>query len=153
MPNDDITHPIPDLTGYITEGQIALDRGLNLKGIYPPVAILPSLSRLMKDGIGEGFTGEDHPDLSNQLFASYAKVQEVRSLASVIGEDELSAIDKEYLKFGNAFENQFLNQGKNENRTISATLSLGWRLLGLLPKEELDRVSPEILEKYYPKNA
>ena len=153
MPNDDITHPIPDLTGYITEGQIALDRGLNLKGIYPPVAILPSLSRLMKDGIGEGFTGEDHPDLSNQLFASYAKVQEVRSLASVIGEDELSAIDKEYLKFGNAFENQFLNQGKNENRTISATLSLGWQLLGLLPKEELDRVSPEILEKYYPKNA
>ena len=107
----------------------------------------------MKDGIGEGFTGEDHPDLSNQLFASYAKVQEVRSLASVIGEDELSAIDKEYLKFGNAFENQFLNQGKNENRTISATLSLGWQLLGLLPKEELDRVSPEILEKYYPKNA
>jgi len=91
--------------------------------------------------------------LSNQLFASYAKVQEVRSLASVIGEDELSAIDKEYLKFGNAFENQFLNQGKNENRTISATLSLGWQLLGLLPKEELDRVSPEILEKYYPKNA
>lgn len=153
MPNDDITHPIPDLTGYITEGQIALDRGLNLKGIYPPVAILPSLSRLMKDGIGEGFTGEDHPDLSNQLFASYAKVQEVRSLASVIGEDELSVIDKEYLKFGNAFENQFLNQGKNENRTISATLSLGWQLLGLLPKEELDRVSPEILEKYYPKNA
>ena len=153
MPNDDITHPIPDLTGYITEGQIALDRGLNLKGIYPPVAILPSLSRLMKDGIGEGFTGEDHPDLSNQLFASYAKVQEVRSLASVIGEDELSAIDKEYLKFGTAFENQFLNQGKNENRTISATLSLGWQLLGLLPKEELDRVSPEILEKYYPKNA
>ena len=153
MPNDDITHPIPDLTGYITEGQIALDRGLNLKGIYPPVAILPSLSRLMKDGIGEGFTGEDHPDLSNQLFASYAKVQEVRSLASVIGEDELSAIDKEYLKFGNAFEDQFLNQGKNENRTISATLSLGWQLLGLLPKEELDRVSPEILDKYYPKNA
>ena len=153
MPNDDITHPIPDLTGYITEGQIALDRGLNLKGIYPPVAILPSLSRLMKDGIGEGFTGEDHPDLSNQLFASYAKVQEVRSLASVIGEDELSAIDKEYLKVGNAFEIQFLNQGKNENRTISATLSLGWQLLGLLPKEELDRVSPEILEKYYPKNV
>ncbi len=153
MPNDDITHPIPDLTGYITEGQIALDRGLNLKGIYPPVAVLPSLSRLMKDGIGEGFTGEDHPDLSNQLFASYAKVQEVRSLASVIGEDELSAIDKEYLKFGAAFENRFLNQGKNENRTISATLSLGWQLLGMLPKEELDRVSPEILEKYYPNNA
>lgn len=153
MPNDDITHPIPDLTGYITEGQIALDRSLNLKGIYPPVAILPSLSRLMKDGIGEGFTREDHPDLSNQLFASYAKVQEVRSLASVIGEDELSAIDKEYLKFGNEFENQFLNQGKQENRTISATLSLGWQLLGLLPKEELDRVSPEILEKYYPKQA
>lgn len=152
MPNDDITHPIPDLTGYITEGQITLDRSLNLMGIYPPVAVLPSLSRLMKDGIGEGFTGPDHPDLSNQLFASYAKVQEVRSLASVIGEDELSDIDKIYLKFGEAFENKFLNQGKNENRTISSTLSLGWRLLGILPKEELDRVSPDILDKYYPKS-
>lgn len=153
MPNDDITHPIPDLTGYITEGQIVLDRALSLKGVYPPVAVLPSLSRLMKDGIGENFTREDHPDLSNQLFASYAKVQEVRSLASVIGEDELSAIDKEYLKFGSAFETQFLNQGKYENRTISDTLSLGWRLLGLLPKEELDRVNPEILETYYLANV
>ena len=142
MPNDDITHPIPDLTGYITEGQIALDRGLNLKGIYPPVAILPSLSRLMKDGIGEGFTGEDHPDLSNQLFASYAKVQEVRSLASVIGEDELSAIDKEYLKFGNAFEIQFLNQGKNENGAIPATLSLGWQLFGTSPQRGTGQSEP-----------
>lgn len=152
MPNDDITHPIPDLTGYITEGQIVLDRTLNLKSIYPPVAVLPSLSRLMKDGIGKDFTGEDHPDLANQLFASYAKVQEVRSLASVIGEDELSEVDKKYLIFGREFENRFLNQEKYENRSISTTLSLGWQLLGLLPKEELDRVNPEITEKYYSEN-
>lgn len=149
MPNDDITHPIPDLTGYITEGQIVLDRALSLKGIYPPVSVLPSLSRLMKDGIGEGFTREDHPDLSNQLFASYAKVQDVRSLASVIGEDELSDLDRLYLEFGRQFENIFLNQGKNENRPIGTTLSLGWGLLSLLPREELDRVDSEILDKYY----
>lgn len=149
MPNDDITHPIPDLTGYITEGQIVLDRTLSQKGIYPPVSVLPSLSRLMKDGIGEGFTREDHPDLSNQLFASYAKVQDVRSLASVIGEDELSDLDRLYLEFGRQFETIFLNQGKNENRPIGTTLSLGWGLLSLLPREELDRVDSEILDKYY----
>lgn len=149
MPNDDITHPIPDLTGYITEGQIVLDRPLSLKGIYPPVSVLPSLSRLMKDGIGEGFTRKDHPDLSNQLFASYAKVQDVRSLASVIGEDELSDLDKLYLKFGNAFEEQFINQGKSENRSIETTLNLGWQLLSILPKTELDRVDSALLEQYY----
>lgn len=149
MPNDDITHPIPDLTGYITEGQIVLDRTLSQKGIYPPVSVLPSLSRLMKDGIGEGFTREDHPDLSNQLFASYAKVQDVRSLASVIGEDELSDLDRLYLEFGRQFETIFLNQGKHENRPIGTTLSLGWGLLSLLPREELDRVDSEILDKYY----
>lgn len=152
MPNDDITHPVPDLTGYITEGQIVLDRTLTLKGIYPPVSILPSLSRLMKDGIGEGFTREDHPALSNQLFASYSKVEDARSLASVIGEDELSDTDKKYLAFGQAFEAKFINQDKNDNRTIETTLNLGWELLRMLPRAELDRVSDEILDKYYENN-
>lgn len=149
MPNDDITHPVPDLTGYITEGQIVLDRNLSLKGIYPPVSVLPSLSRLMKDGIGEGFTREDHPALSNQLFAAYSKVEDSRSLASVIGEDELSDLDKKYMKFGRIFEEQFLMQGKFENRSITETLDLGWKLLGILPKSELDRVDNDILKKYY----
>ena len=149
MPNDDITHPIPDLTGYITEGQIVLGRELSLKGVYPPVSILPSLSRLMKDGIGEGFTRADHPELSNQLFAAYSKVEDAKSLASVIGKDELSDMDKKYIKFGRAFEEKFLTQGKNENRTIDDTLNLGWELLGMLPKSELDRVSDKTLEKYY----
>lgn len=149
MPNDDITHPIPDLTGYITEGQIVLDRMLHQKAIYPPINILPSLSRLMKDGIGEGYTREDHQDLSNQLFSSYAKVGEARALASVIGEDELSTIDKKYLQFGTAFEDRFLAQGVDENRSIIKTLELGWELLGILPKEELDRIDTKILEKYY----
>ena len=149
MPNDDITHPVPDLTGYITEGQIVLDRTLTLKGIYPPVSILPSLSRLMKDGIGEGFTREDHPALSNQLFASYSKVEDARSLASVIGEDELSETDKKYLAFGRAFEERFINQDKNDNRNIETTLDLGWELLRMLPRAELDRVNDEILDKYY----
>lgn len=149
MPNDDITHPVPDLTGYITEGQIVLDRNLDNKGIYPPVSVLPSLSRLMKDGIGEGYTREDHSALANQLFASYARVQDARSLASVIGEEELSPIDKRYIEFGKAFENLFLNQGHMDNRTIQQTLDLGWQLLTMLPKEELDRVDSKILEKYY----
>lgn len=149
MPNDDITHPIPDLTGYITEGQIVLGRSLSLTGVYPPVSILPSLSRLMKDGIGEGFTREDHPALSNQLFAAYSKVEDAKSLASVIGEDELSDIDKKYIAFGKAFDEKFLSQGKDENRSIDTTLNLGWELLGMLPKSELDRVSDDILNKYY----
>lgn len=149
MPNDDITHPIPDLTGYITEGQIVLGRELSLMGVYPPVSILPSLSRLMKDGIGEGFTREDHPDLANQLFAAYSKVEDAKSLASVIGEDELSELDKKYIAFGRAFDERFLAQGKDENRTIEETLDLGWELLGMLPKNELDRVNDKILEKYY----
>ncbi|HHW45958.1 MAG TPA: V-type ATP synthase subunit B [Clostridiales bacterium] len=149
MPNDDITHPVPDLTGYITEGQIVLDRTLDGLGIYPPVSILPSLSRLMKDGIGEGYTRADHAQLSNQLFASYAKVQEVRALATVIGEDELSAIDKKYLEFGRLFENRFISQGFNENRTIEQTLNLGWEILSVLPREELDRVDDALLDKYY----
>ncbi|HOK43818.1 MAG TPA: V-type ATP synthase subunit B, partial [Thermoclostridium caenicola] len=149
MPNDDITHPIPDLTGYITEGQIVLDRGLASRGIYPPVSVLPSLSRLMKDGIGKGYTREDHPGLANQLFAACAKVQEVRALASVIGEDELSDLDKKYMRFGRAFESAFITQDFNEDRDIIQTLDLGWLLLGLLPREELDRLSPELIEKYY----
>jgi V/A-type H+-transporting ATPase subunit B len=149
MPNDDITHPIPDLTGYITEGQIVLDRDLAQKGIYPPVSVLPSLSRLMKDGIGKGFTRDDHPDVSNQLFASYAKVQEIRSLASVIGEDELSDLDKCYMKFGEAFEKRFIGQGKTENRNITATLNLAWDLLRMLPESELDRLSKQVIEEKY----
>ena len=149
MPNDDITHPIPDLTGYITEGQIALDRNLHGQAIYPPISVLPSLSRLMKDGIGKGYTREDHQDLANQLFSAYAKVEEARNLASVIGEDELSPIDKKYLEFGKAFEERYIGQGPNENRTIEETLDLGWELLRILPKEELDRVDTKILDVYY----
>jgi V/A-type H+-transporting ATPase subunit B len=149
MPNDDISHPIPDLTGYITEGQIVLSRELEQKGIYPPVSILPSLSRLMKDGVGEGFTREDHSDLSNQLFAAYSRVQDARSLASVIGEDELGEIDHKYIEFGKSFESEFLVQGMREDRTLSETLDLGWKLLSQLPREELSRVSDDILDKYY----
>jgi V/A-type H+-transporting ATPase subunit B len=149
MPNDDITHPIPDLTGYITEGQIVLDRSLDQKGIYPPVSVLPSLSRLMKDGIGEGYTRADHSGVSNQLFAAYAYVQDTRALASVIGAEDLTAVDQRYLKFGDAFEQQFLSQQFDENRSIEGTLDLGWRILSMLPKEELSRVDDELLEQYY----
>ena len=149
MPNDDITHPIPDLTGYITEGQIVLDRNLHGQAVYPPISILPSLSRLMKDGIGKGYTREDHQDLANQLFSAYAKVGEARNLASVIGEDELSPIDKQYLKFGEEFEKRYIGQGPTENRTMMETLDLGWELLGLLPKEELDRIDTKLIEKYW----
>ena len=149
MPNDDITHPIPDLTGYITEGQIVLDRQLHGQAIYPPINVLPSLSRLMKDGIGEGFTREDHQDVANQLFSCYAKVGDARALASVIGEDELSPIDKRYLVFGKAFEAEFVGQSETENRSITETLDKGWELLGLLPKDELDRIDTKILNKYY----
>ena len=149
MPNDDITHPIPDLTGYITEGQIVLDRNLHGQAIYPPISVLPSLSRLMKDGIGKGYTREDHQELANQLFSAYAKVGEARNLASVIGEDELSPIDKKYLEFGKAFEERYIGQGPKENRTIEETLDLGWELLRILPKEELDRVDTKILDVYY----
>ena len=149
MPNDDITHPVPDLTGYITEGQIVLDRTLDGTGVYPPVSVLPSLSRLMKDGIGEGYTRADHASLSNQLFASYNKVMDARALASVIGEDELSGTDKQYIAFGKAFEQRFLTQAPTENRSIAQTLNLGWELLSLLPREELDRVDDELLNRYY----
>ncbi len=149
MPGDDISHPIPDLTGYITEGQIVLSRELSQKGVYPPVGILPSLSRLMKDGTGKGFTRADHPDLSNQLFASYSEVSSARSLATVIGEDELSQNDKLSLKFGSEFEQRFVNQGMYENRTLEQTLDLGWDLLSILPRSALSRVSDKVLDEHY----
>jgi V/A-type H+-transporting ATPase subunit B len=148
MPNDDITHPIPDLTGYITEGQIVLSRELYQKDIYPPINVLPSLSRLMKDGIGKGYTREDHPDLANQLFSSYSKVQEVRSLSQIIGEDDLTERDRKYLQFGKEFEEKFVKQGFNENRDISETFDISWDLLSILPVEELDRIDPSLIDKY-----
>ena len=148
MPGDDITHPIPDLTGYITEGQIVLDRSLDATGVYPPVSVLPSLSRLMKDGIGAGYTRDDHSALSNQLFALYARVQDAKALASVIGEDELSPADKRVLQFGKAFEQRFVGQGFT-NRTMEETLDLGWELLGMLDRSELDRVDDAILDQHY----
>lgn len=152
MPNDDISHPIPDLTGYITEGQIVLDRELSQKGVYPPVSGLPSLSRLMKDGIGDGMTREDHSAVSSQLFAAYSKVKTIRNLAAIIGEEELGKEDQMYLKFGEALEGQFFTQGEYENRSIEETLDLGWRLLKLLPQNELYRIKPELIQKYMPKD-
>lgn len=149
MPNNDITHPVPDLTGYITEGQITLDMDLHSAGVYPPVGVLPSLSRLMKDGIGKGFTRVDHQDLANQLFACYAHVQDVKSLTSVIGEDELSYVDKQYIMFGKLFEQHFLNQGFDTNRSIEETLNLGWQLLSVMPRSALDRLDNELLDQYY----
>lgn len=153
MPNDDITHPVPDLTGYITEGQIVLDRGLDQSGIYPPISVLPSLSRLMKDGIGDGYTRSDHSDVSNQLFACYAKVMDARALASVIGEEELSELDKAYIEFGKKFEKYFVSQRFDENRSIDETLDLGWNLLSLLPKSALDRINETLLDDKYNTNA
>ena len=148
MPNDDITHPIPDLTGYITEGQIVLSRELYQKNIYPPINVLPSLSRLMKDGIGEGYTREDHPDVANQLFSAYSRVQDVRALAQIIGEDDLSEKDKKFMIFGEEFEDRFVTQKFNENRNIDETLALSWEILKNLPQEELDRIDPKLKEKY-----
>ncbi len=150
MPNDDISHPIPDLTGYITEGQIVLGRELSQKGMYPPVSVLPSLSRLMKDGIGKGMTRDDHASVSSQLFASYSKVQSIRNLASIIGEEELSDLDKKYLRFGDELEKRFFTQGEFEDRSIEDTLNLGWEILSILPREELYRIKDELLDKYLP---
>ncbi len=149
MPNDDITHPIPDLTGYITEGQIVLDRELYSRGVYPPIAGLPSLSRLMKDNIGKGMTREDHPALASQLFAAYAHVKDIRALASIIGEEELTPLDLKYIKFGNEFEKRLLTQGSHERRTIEEGLDLGWEALSLLPKDQLVRIKEEEIEKHY----
>jgi V/A-type H+-transporting ATPase subunit B len=151
MPNDDITHPVPDLTGYITEGQIVLSREMFQQGTYPPIAVLPSLSRLMKDGIGEGHTRADHAHLSAQLYAAYAHVQDVRALASVIGEEELTTVDQQYLAFGRAFEREFIGQDATANRTIEKTLDMGWHVLSILPREELTRVRDTEIEQYYGK--
>jgi len=151
MPNDDITRPIPDLTGYITEGQITLDRSLFNKGIYPPINVLMSLSRLMRDGIGEGKTRDDHKDLSNQLFAAYAKAQDIRGLAAIIGEDSLSEVDRKYLIFAEQFERKFINQGFTENRDIERTLDIGWEILATLPESELSLIRSEYIKKYHPK--
>jgi V/A-type H+-transporting ATPase subunit B len=148
MPSDDISHPVPDLSGYITEGQIVLDRELFQRGIYPPIAGLPSLSRLMKDGIGEGHTREDHAPLASQLFACYSRVKQVRGLAAVIGEEELSPLDRTYLRFGDEFEQRFLRQGEFENRTVNDTLDLGWDVLSLIPRSELHRVSEELADRF-----
>ncbi len=150
MPSDDITHPIPDLTGYITEGQLVMERELNRKGIYPPMNVLPSLSRLMKDGIGAGKTREDHMDVSNQLYSAYAEGRDVRSLVEVVGEEALSERDRRYLRFSDKFENSFINQGRDENRDLEQTLDLGWELLSELPEDELKRVETEYIEKYHP---
>jgi len=149
MPSDDISHPVPDLTGYITEGQIVLERELFNKGIYPPIAGLPSLSRLMKDGIGQGRTRADHAQVAAQLFAFYAAVKRIRALAAIVGEEELSAMDRTYLRFGRAFEERFLSQSPTENRPIETTLSLGWEMLSLLPQEALYRISTEAIDRYY----
>ena len=146
MPNDDIGHPVPDLTGYITEGQIVLDRDLDRAGVYPPVRVLPSLSRLMNSGIGEGFTDADHPALANQLFASYARAMRVRVLASVMGEDSLPQIDRRFLEFGTAFEQRFVRQ--EEARSLEESLALGWELLRALPAAELTRLKPQQVERY-----
>ncbi len=149
MPNDDVTHPVPDLTAYITEGQIVLDRSLAAKGVYPPCSALMSLSRLMKDGIGENFTREDHAAVSAQAFACCAKVEEARSLAAVIGEEELSAEDKDYLRFGREFEERFLTQRPDEARSMEESLDLLWDVVSTLPREALTRTEPKYLDRYY----
>ena len=149
MPSDDISHPVPDLTGYITEGQIVLDREMHQRGIYPPVAGLPSLSRLMKDGIGKGRSREDHPHVASQLFAAYSKVKDIRSLAAVIGTEELSPMDQLYMKFGEKFESTVITQGEYEDRSIEQSLALGWEALKILPRSELLRVTSEELDQYY----
>ena len=149
MPDDDITHPIPDLTGYITEGQIVLSRELHNKGIYPPVAVLPSLSRLMAEGIGEGRTREDHHQLSNQLYAAYAEGCNLRDLVAVVGEEALTERDRKFLEFADEFEQRFVKQGRDEERTFEETLDLGWELLSTLPKSELKKIDEKYIKKYY----
>ena len=150
MPEADKTHPIPDLTGYITEGQIILSRDLYRKGIIPPVDVLPSLSRLKDKGIGEGKTREDHAGTMNQLFAAYARGKDAKELMTILGEAALSDDDKQFAKFADAFEQRYVNQGNNTNRSIEDTLNLGWELLSLLPRTELKRIKPELIEKYMP---
>ena len=153
MPEDDKTHPIPDLTGYITEGQIILSRELYRKGIMPPIDVLPSLSRLKDKGIGKGKTREDHADTMNQLFAAYAQGKQAKELAVILGESALSDNDKLYAKFADAFEKKYVAQGEYENRSIEETLNIGWELLSILPKSELKRIRDEYVEKYLPKKG
>ena len=153
MPDDDITHPIPDLTGYITEGQIVLSRDLHRRGIYPPIDVLPSLSRLMNLGIGKGKTREDHRNVADQLYAAYARGRDLRRLVSIVGEEALTSLDRKYLMFANEFERRFVNQGMNEERHILRTLDIAWELLSLLPEGELKRIKKEFIAKYYPKQG
>jgi V/A-type H+-transporting ATPase subunit B len=153
MPDDDKTHPIPDLTGYITEGQIILDRALNRRNIYPPVAVLPSLSRLKQKGIGPGKTREDHADLSNQLFGAYARGIQAKELAVILGEAALSESDRAFVAFADAFEERFIAQGEHEERTVAETLAIGWELVALLPRAELKRIKDEYVDTYMPKTG
>ena len=150
MPDDDITHPIPDLTGYITEGQFVLSRELHRKGIYPPVDILPSLSRLMNQGIGPERTRDDHSGVSNQLYAGYAEGRDMRDLVAVVGEEALTSRDRKFLEFADRFEKEFVTQGRDEDRTIEQTLDLGWDLLSMLPEGELKRIDDKYIKKYHP---
>ena len=149
MPNDDITHPIPDLTGYITEGQLVVDRDLHRRGIYPPINILPSLSRLMKDGIGKGKTREDHGPVASQLYSAYARAQDLRALSTIIGEEGLTDKDRAYLRFGESYEQRFLNQRYDENRSLETTLDMAWSELSLLPESELTRIADRFVKSYY----
>ena len=149
MPEDDKTHPIPDLTGYITEGQLILSRLLHMQGIYPPIDVLPSLSRLKDKGIGKGKTREDHFDAVNQLYAAYARGKHAKELAIVLGESALTAVDMQYIKLSEHFERKFIQQGEEENRTIEETLNIGWKILSLLPRTELKRIKQVHIEKYY----
>jgi V/A-type H+-transporting ATPase subunit B len=151
MPGDDITHPIPDLTGYITEGQIVVNRELHRKGIYPPINVLPSLSRLMNLGIGKGHTREDHKKVSDQMYAGYAEGNDLRGLVAIVGKDALSERDRLLLEFADLFENRFVRQGYDEDRTIEDTLNLGWDLLSTLPVEQLTRIDRDLINKYHPK--
>ena len=146
LPSGDMSHPVPDLTGYVTEGQIVLDRDIAARGIYPPISVLPSLSRLMSDGIGAGRTRDDHPDVAKQLYAAVARVDGARSLAAIIGADEMSEIERNYLEFGKRFEEELLQQ--KERRSLDETLAIAWRLLSALPRSELTRIRPELLERH-----
>jgi len=153
MPNDDISHPIPDLTGYITEGQIFVDRQLDNRQVFPPINVLPSLSRLMKSAIGEGLTRKDHGDVSNQLYAKYAIGKDAFAMKAVVGEEALSSEEKLALEFLSKFESQFVNQGASENRSIEQSLDLAWSLLRIFPREQLNRINPKILDEFYSRKA
>jgi V/A-type H+-transporting ATPase subunit B len=149
MPGDDDTHPIPDLTGYITEGQIYIDRDLNSQGVQPPINVLPSLSRLMDDGIGEGLTRVDHADVKDQIFAAYAEGEDLRDLVNIVGREALSDLDNKYLDFADRFEDEFIDQGTQTNRDIDDTIELGWNLLSMLPKDALNRIDEALIEEHY----